>query len=176
MLKEYIEKINKAEINPEILSKLSCNDDFNKLSFDLLKEVGSYLIIGSSIMPKEELLNRDQAIIVGNAVRLYKLISLFLDQKSKKREEVLVIIARLVFESIVNLSYLITNHSKELFDSYVIYSLQNDKKLYDKIYENIKNRDEERILRIEDRMLKSIKRNFDKSEVRIEDYDEKIKN
>lgn len=176
LLKNHVDEIQKIKVDQETFLKFSCEDDFNKLSFDLLKEASSYLIIASCLMPEEGYWNRDQAIVGGNAVRLYKLIVAFLDQVSQKKEEVSLAMMRLIYEAIVNLTYLIENASKKLFDSYVLYSLQNDKKLYDTINQNIENRGGDK-LPIEKRMLTSIKRMFDKSEIEIEDFNEtKIRN
>lgn len=171
LLKEKVNEVQHVTVDEEILLKFSREDDFNKLGFDLLKEAGSYLIIASCLMPETKYWNRDQAIIGGNAVRLYKLIAAFLDQVSQRKEEVSFVMMRLIFETIINISYLIKNSSKQLFDSYVFYSLQNDKKLYDKIIQNIANRGGEK-LPIEERMLISIQRTFNKSGVRIEDFNE----
>jgi hypothetical protein len=49
---------------------------------------------------------RDQATVGGNMVRLYKLLSAFLDQNVQKRFETNTIISRLAFETIVNAQYL----------------------------------------------------------------------
>ena len=63
--------------------------------------------------------------------------------------------SRLAFETIVNLAYLIEYGSPELFEEYIRYSLQQEKRLYDQIMANIAARGGIR-LPIEDRMLSSI--------------------
>jgi hypothetical protein len=90
-------------------------------------------------------------------VRLYKLLSAFLDQTVQKRYETSTILSRLAFETIVNARYLIANYCPELVDSFVRHSLRHERRLRDKIQTNIEERGGQ-VLHIEERMLNSIDR------------------
>ena len=100
----------------------------------------------------------------GHFVRLYKLISALLDQTSQHRREVSFMFARMAFECVVNITFILKNYSPELLLSYKSYSLKHEKKLMGRINENIKKRNGE-VLPIEQRMLKSINRSFKTSRV-----------
>lgn len=158
-----INDIQPVPVSAEILKEYSSEDHFNELIVKLLIETGSYVCVASCLLPAStRRWNRDQAIVGGNIVRLYKLISALLDQTCQKRRETSFILGRLAFETIVNLAFLIKNASPELFDSYVRYSLQHEKKLLNQVNQNTSDRGGE-VLEIERRMLNSIQRTFEKS-------------
>lgn len=168
MIEEVSAQLNNIKVvrkTSQELAKFTTEEDFTGLSVDALIEVGQYVCVVSSFYStRSRCWNRNQAIVGGQMVRLYKLISAILDQTCQHRREIAFILARLAFETIVNVKYLIANASQELFDSYVCYSLKHEKKLLNKIEHNIKQRNGE-ILPIEERMLRSIKTTFVKSEV-----------
>jgi len=68
-----------------------------------------------------------------------------------------VIFARLIYETCVNVKFLVKHFSPELVDSYVRHSLRHERRLRDTIRKNIADRGGS-VLPIEDRMLKSIAR------------------
>lgn len=159
--------VKRVDVDPTKLEGFSSEEDFNGLSVDLLVEVGSYVCIAYSLLPAStKRWNRDQAIIGGNMVRLYKLICALLDQTCQRRRMTAFIFGRLAFETIVNIAYLIEFGSPELFDLYVQHSLKHERRLYDRIRENIAARGGEE-LQIETRMLASIDRACRKSGVTI---------
>ncbi|GAA3854000.1 DUF5677 domain-containing protein [[Pseudomonas] carboxydohydrogena] len=164
-----IEDIKIADVSDTRLEGFESEDEFNALSVELLIEVGSYICVAGSILPGQTgRWNRNQAILGGHLVRLYKLISALLDQVCQRRREITFIIARLTFECIVNLRFLI-RHSKnpEIFDSYVAYSFKQEKRLHNRISENIEKRDGD-ILPVEKRMLASIARAVNMSEMNLD--------
>ena len=59
----------------------------------------------------------NQAVLGGQLVRLYKLISALLDQICQHRREITFIIARLAFECIVNIRFLIKFGDAATYDS-----------------------------------------------------------
>jgi len=103
-------------------------------------------------------------------VRLFKILSAFLDQTAQKRRETGEILARLVFETIVNVRFLIKNFRPEVIDSYVHHALQHERRLRDKILSNIESRGGE-VLPIEKRMLDSIDRTARIAAVSLEAID-----
>ncbi len=164
-----IPEVKRTELNENSIENFSSEVDFLGVSVDLLIEAGSYVCIVGSLMPFEtKAWNSNQAILGGHLVRLYKLISAMLDQTCKHRREISSILARIAFECIINLSFLLKNYSPDLLLSYKSYSLKHEKKLMDKIKENISKRNDE-ILPIEERLIKSIKRAFKASGFTPED-------
>jgi hypothetical protein len=80
-------------------------------------------------------------------------------------------LARGIIETLINAMYLMQNESKELYDSFVEYSLRHEKNLMKLIERNIEARGFESP--IETRMKKSINATFQKSGVSIEQVNEK---
>lgn len=107
--------------------QFTLEEDFVGLSIDLLIEAGSFVCVAANLYPLGKTWNRDEAILGGHFVRLYKLISAILDQTCQYRREIIMIHTRLAFECIINLRYLINHTSEELFDSYIKYSLKQEK-------------------------------------------------
>lgn len=129
-------EIEKTPVKEEDIAEFADEDDFNRLGVSLLIEAGCYVCIAANTLGEHEKWDRDTAAIGGNMVRLYKMISGLLDQTTQRRRDTSFIFARLVFETVVTIRYLIKHFSPDLVTSYV------------------------KILPIEDRMMKSIDRAF----------------
>src|SRR5216684_291394 len=96
------------------------------------------------------------------------LISALLDQICQHRREITFIIARLAFECVVNLRYLIKfADDPAVFDSYIAYSLRQEKRLYDKIGNDI-SASGGKELPVHTRMLNSIAKAVKASGARME--------
>ncbi len=149
--------IERVEIDIEALARITNEEDFTEVAVSLMIETGSWTCIAACAMGAPPVWDRDRAAICGNMVRLYKLLHSVLDQTCQRRQETSFILSRLVFETLVNIRYMIFAFSPELIDSYVSYSFRHERKLRDIIRENIDARDGQ-TLPIEDRMLKSIDR------------------
>ncbi len=174
--KELVKSTNKAGTDFEAIKLFTDEADFTGLSVDFLVEAGSYVCIAACVYPSGKIgWTRDEAIIGGNFVRLFKLISAILDQTCQHRRETTFVFGRLAFEAIVNTKYLVRHASKKLFDSYVEYSLQHEHKLLASIEENIKARGGNE-LPIEKRMKESVHRMFEKSEILNSTQPTKIQN
>lgn len=152
-------KIETHSVNEEDTAKFTDEDDFNRLGVLLLIEAGSYVCIAANTMGQNEKWDRDTAAIGGNMARLYKMISGLLDQTTQRRRDTSFIFARLVFETVVTIRYLIKHFSPDLVASYVKNSFKHEVKLRSRIEQNIEARGGE-ILPIESRMMKSIDRSF----------------
>jgi len=164
-----IPDIKRTEIDESRVRAFESEADFIGLSVSLLIEVGSYVRVAGNLYPaKTRSWNRDEAILGGHLVRLYKLIDGLLDQTCKHRRETSFVLGRLAFECIVNLRYLITHASDELFRSYRSYSLQHERQLLARIQTNIEARNGQE-LPIERRMINSIERSFRVSGIDAED-------
>lgn len=163
--------VQRTEIDPAVVRAFKDENEYIKLSVDLLIEAGSYVCIAGNILPPEgKAWNRHEAVLVGHLVRLYKLISALLDQTCQHRRETSFIFARLAFECIVNMMFLIKNDRPEIVQSYVEHSMRHEKRLRERIVSNIAARGgEERP--IEKRMLASIERSAQKSRVDLDRID-----
>lgn len=161
--------VKRTEIDESHVRAFDSEADFVGLSVSLLIEAGSYICVAGNFYPAEtRSWNRNQAILGGHLVRLYKLIDGLLDQTCKHRRETSFVLGRLAFECIVNLRYLIAHASDELFHSYCSYSLQHERRLLARIQANIKARGGEE-LPIERRMINSIERSFRVSGIDLKD-------
>lgn len=155
-LQRQLSDIERVAIKKEDLKSATSEDPFIGAAVDLMIEVGSYTCVAAHIYPNGKAnWDRNQAIVGGHLVRLFKLIDALLDQTCKHRRETTMIFCRLAFEAIVNLAFLCRHGTDEVFDSYVQYSMRHEKKLLDKIQANILQRGGV-ALPIEERMIKSI--------------------
>ena len=167
---ETLPKIEKTNVDSEAIAKFTSEADFMGLTVSLAIETGQYVCVAASTTGVEPTWNRDQAAIGGNMVRMYKLIDAMLDQTCKHRGEMSFLLARLVFETVVNVRFLIENFSTPLINSYVEYSLRHEKKLWNEIARQIAAR-KGIVLPIEDRMQRSIDRAFQASGLTLGDVD-----
>lgn len=166
---EQIDSIKPTDVSSARTDAFTSEDDFNGLAVELLIEVGSFICIAGNLMPaKTRRWDRNQAVLGGHLVRLYKLINALLDQICQHRREITFIIARLAFECIVNIRFLIKFGDAATYDSYVRYSLRQEKRLYDRISKEIEGRGGEK-LPVEERMLRSIDKAVKASGLSIED-------
>jgi hypothetical protein len=166
MVESPFPEIERTEISIDELKTFTHEGQFMKLTVELTKEVGSYIVIASQILGSNGLWSREQAAIGGNFVRLYKLFSALLDQTCQHRRETTFILSRLAFETIVTTRFLIQEFSEELIKSYIQHSLAHEQRLYQTIQKNITARSG-LIIPIEDRMIKSIERSFKVSGIDI---------
>lgn len=166
---EQIDSIKIADVSAERLEAFTCEDDFNGLTVELLIEVGCFICVAGNLMPAATgRWTRNQAVLGGHLVRLYKLISALLDQICQHRQEIIYVLARLAFECIVNLRYLIKfADDPKVFDSFVTYSLRQEKKLHDRIQNDIQLGG--KVLPVHTRMLNSIAKAVKASGARIEE-------
>jgi uncharacterized protein DUF5677 len=166
---DSFDSIKTVDVSLSRTDAFRSEDDFNGLSVELLIEAGSFICMAANLLPEVRRWNRNEAILGGHVVRLYKLISALLDQICQRRREITFIIGRLAFECIVNLRFLLKYaDDSSVFDSYVAYSMRNERKLQDKIEERIAGRDG-KPLPVETRMLNSIEKVAKASGMRMEE-------
>lgn len=164
------------EVDRDKLLGSESEDDFMSLAVELLKEVTQITAILTCMYSHDEQLNprmlaRDEAILSGLFVRLMKLQIGILDNICQRRAEIEAILFRCLSETVVNIIYLIKSNSTSLYEEYVGYSLREEKKLLNLIDNNINSRGYE--LYIENRMRKSILESFKKSDINLDQVDEK---
>lgn len=167
--------IDRVEVDPAALASFSDEDDFTGLDVSLLVEAASYLTVASNILDQQAGWNRENAVIGGLAVRLVKLISGLLDQVCQRRAEIAQIMCRLVFETIVDIRYLVRHKNPELVEDFIRSSFRQERVLRDQILERVAQRCGE-LLPIEDRMLKSINHAATLAGITLDDVSPKARN
>src|SRR5271165_5511348 len=132
--------IERVAVDPAAIAAYTREWDFMILASELLREVTSYVCMVACTLGPAPPWTRDQAAVGGQMVRLFKLLSAFLDQTVQKRYDTSTILSRLTFETIVNVRYLMANFSPELVDCFLRYSLRHERRLSDVIQANIQAR------------------------------------
>jgi hypothetical protein len=163
-----------VNIDLATIGAFTSESDFTALAVSLMVETASYCCVAAGTLGPQATWDRDTAAVAGNMVRQYKLLDAFLDQVCKHREETAFIVGRLVFETTVNIRFLIKNFSKPLIDSYITHSLRHERRLLDTVRNNIRDRSGI-TLPIEDRMIQSIERAAKGAAIDIETIDMKDK-
>ena len=72
--------IERVDVDPVAIAAYTREWDFMVLGSELLREVASYVCVAACTLGQAPTWARDQAAVGGNMVRLYKLLSAFLDQ------------------------------------------------------------------------------------------------
>ena len=162
--------IPKANINLVELEKGMNESSYIHAGVELFKELMQYVCIASCIYKVAEKdtptgWTRNEAILAGLLIRGTKIASGFLEAICNNRMELANILQRSLTETMINLKYILTFQSDQLFDDFVIYSLRSEKKLYEIITNNIAERGYE--IPIEKRMKRSISRSFEKSGISL---------
>lgn len=165
----------KTLINIEEIKKYDSENQFMSLAVELFKEVGQITSILSCTYKLDDYNNprkwtRNEAILGGLMVRLNKLQVGFLDQICQKRLELANILFRCLSENIINLKYLLERVDEDVFEEFIEYSLREEKRLLNKINNNIALRGSE--IPIETRMKRSIEQAFEKSSLSLDKVDE----
>ncbi|MEN9999363.1 MAG: hypothetical protein RI922_2353 [Bacteroidota bacterium] len=166
-ISHIVPKYSKEEIE-------SFNQEFDFMDGDveLLKQTINilYLVIEDLYyfegMPIK--LNRDDAVIAGNLVRIVKLSTSFLENVCNHKLEICSIINRCLAETYINLRYILEEDETNSSRNFIKKSLIQEKELWESILDNIKSRNGE-ILPIEERMQNSIKISFDDSDFDLEE-------
>jgi Family of unknown function (DUF5677) len=169
MIRDVPPEVKRVEVDLDKVAAFTAEEEFTDLAVSLMVEVASYSCVAAATLGTLPSWDRDHAAVGGNMVRLYKLLDSFLDQTCRRREEIAWILGRLIFETAVNIRYLIANFSKEVINSYVKHALRQERRLFDSLQANISKRGP--LLPIEDRMLKSIDRAARAAEVSLDDVD-----
>jgi hypothetical protein len=164
--------VPRVEVNPEVIKTYTTDDQYMNLLVELTKEAGSLISVVACLVQRNseqefEPWPRNKAILCALVVRLAKLFTGFLDSVCKDKFEFVLIYARLMYESCVNLRFLIAQDDAETYDDFVQYSLSFEARFLQKINSNISARGYR--LPIEDRMVASIQRSFSASNVTVEE-------
>jgi hypothetical protein len=165
-------------VNDDVLRKCAEKGTHSAVAFELYKETGTVIAVCahsymSTSEPAEIALSREQAICAGLLTRIAKfMVAVAQLSASAERGEVVMALNRSIFESVINLRFLL-RAEPDMFDEFIRSSLGPERDLYDVIQRNIEKRGEAGAQPIEERMLKSIDRVARLGGVDIETVDAK---
>lgn len=172
-IKTILTELDRTNVDEGELRSYVKESQHYGIAFHLFRETaGCVCILANTTVGLLPTWNVEQAVLGGHLVRMFKLMGFAMEESIEHRDELLSVIIRLLAECVINLRYLIRNNSAELIQSYLTYSLQHEKELADLIRKNVKDHDGFE-LPIETRMLRSIKRTFDNSELNEESVPQK---
>ncbi|UUX48091.1 DUF5677 domain-containing protein [Nisaea acidiphila] len=164
-VEEAVSPLPRVEVDADLIGGFCSEEDFNELAVKLGVELGNLVCVVGSVVPGNgSHWTRNEAIVVGLLVRFQKLLQSILDETCQHRRETAYILCRLAFESLVNLRYLMGTRDEAVYDGYVLASLRHEKRLVETIERNIEERGGE-VWPIEQRMMRSIERAFERSGV-----------
>lgn len=160
--------LEKTKVDLQELKNFQSQEQFVAIGRELLKEAGRITGLLAFAHPLDTInrprkWTRNEAILSGLMVRLTKLQLGIIDATEKQRMEISHILFRCLAETTINLKYLLVKgkESKDIYEEYMRYSLQEEQRLLDVISSNVQGRGEE--LPIEKQMRKSILRSFQDS-------------
>jgi hypothetical protein len=157
---EIFEGIDRTIIDEGALSDVEDEHPFNEIGVGLLKECASYVITASSIQRPDRHLNFREAVIAGNGVRLFKLLTGFLDYTCAHQRELTEIFGRLMFETLVTIKFVSHFGDNEVLNSYRLHSFKYERRLLEMISTRIDQRGGDET-HIEKRMKQSIRQMLD---------------
>lgn len=165
--------------NEEDIIGFKSIDDFMVAYVELLKNSIECLwhIVYLKYFDKDEealSLDREDAVVAGNLVRLIKLNTSFLQNICELKMEIALILNRCIAETGINLKYLLLQSESDARRNYIKYSLITEKDLWNTIKENIKNNSDE-VLNIEKRMQISIQNSFESSDFELDEVNRSSK-
>ena len=165
-----------VEVNDRVIRTCQETGAFGGLSFDLLNETTMLMYAVSeyrSATGEDLYLTRNQAVCAGLIIRISKMMMSILKLSSGyEHGETVSVLCRCVFESSINVRYLLQQNRDALYERFVRVGLNGEKSLYDAITSNIEERGGV-VLGIEASMLESINRTCQGSGVDIEDVNPK---
>lgn len=144
---------------PALEAVRSSKDDFMRDLVLACNPVRKYLIVVAGLVPSEPLSKLQQGVLVGHMVRLYKLYDTVMLLVAKNRGEIALLVTRPLTETIINIRFLIRYATEEVLRAFQKASLAYEKRLWDEI----QSRKSDPLLPIEERMLGSIQRTFERA-------------
>lgn len=137
------------------------NDDFMSDIVIAANEVNKLAILVAGIIEQKVIDLEKIEVLRGNIVRLFKLYDSYLLLIVKKRTEIAFILLRSLAETIINVQYLLKHVDTDVHKKYKRASLAYEKDLEERVLKNVIERGS--TLPIEQRMLKSIEKTYERS-------------
>jgi hypothetical protein len=159
----------RVAVNREVLEKLS-DQELMQVSIQLYREASLTIQACAQNHAPAKLTDRSRAICCGLLVRLgkYMLAVDTLVTHQDSCADVLMAINRCMFESAVNVTYLLHVDTPEVYEDFVKKGLGPEREYHDLVQQNIAQRGGV-MTPMEDRILQSILRVIERSGVQIED-------
>jgi len=159
----------RVAVNREVLEKLS-DQELMQVSIQLYREASLTIQACAQNHAPAKLTDRSRAICCGLLVRLgkYMLAVDTLVTHQDSCADVLMAINRSMFESAVNVTYLLHVDTPEVYEDFVKKGLGPEREYHDLVQQNIAERGGV-MTPMEDRILQSILRVIERSGVKIED-------
>jgi len=110
--------IKRAVVDPDAINRFTSNEQLMKLARDLLGEAAAYVTFAANLHVFDAGWRRETAVLVGNMVRLSKLLNAVGILAELKWAEMIALTLPLALETLVDIKYLIANSYVDLFDSY----------------------------------------------------------
>ena len=107
---------------------MSANVELHKNSIALLHKIIHLRYFDYNDIPKK--LNRDEAILGGNIIRLTKLNTSLLQNICENKLEICFILCRCIYETQINILYFLKNGEENIFKNYVKNSLITEKEFF----------------------------------------------
>lgn len=152
------------EVDFEALELAKCEDEFLRISFELLREAGQLLSTIAGAVDEQHLdgFTRNEAILVGHIVRMTKLIrEAIADIANCHGGDQQSALVRQFLDSMSTLKYLLENPLDQArFDAYVFDSLIAEKEFLKEVRRQIQARGGQ-IFDIEERIVRSIELTFE---------------
>ncbi len=172
-LEDELGDIESVAVDPKEIRQWDREYAFLKLATDLMREAAQYTcVLACAFAGERDYWTRNEAILGGHLVRLFKLMRHGIEQARDKQTELLWVTVRLAVECTINFRFLLAHRTDTVFDSYVYYSLQHERDLLRKIQGNVEARGGE-VLPIEARMRESIAKAFRNSGIDPQDLPER---
>ncbi|WP_454824453.1 hypothetical protein [Paraburkholderia xenovorans] len=111
--------IKAVTISTNTINRFTSNEQLMKLARDLFRETTAYVRLAASLRVSDKGWPREDAVLVGNMVRLSKLLTSIGTFAELKLAEMLALTVPLAIETMVDLKYLIANFNPRLIGSYV---------------------------------------------------------
>ena len=111
--------IERIEVDAKVVSEFDREIRFSILGFNLTRELASWTCVGACVMPPAGGWTRDEAVLAGHAVRLFKLLRSLLDQVNNERADLMWVVLRMASECAINLRFLIKHGQQGVVDNYV---------------------------------------------------------
>jgi len=141
------------------------NNEYMKFAVESSNNVRYLMFVAAGMISEgKDGYNREDAVIVGLFVRLCKLYDTLCWHAAENHAEIVQIFVRLIFESSINLEYLMTNGKKSI-ENFIFISYKATKENYEDL---IKKKEGRELTGIEKRILAKIERQLQEDEVDIE--------
>lgn len=143
----------------------SNNNEYMKFAVEISNNVRYLMFVAASLISEgKDGYSKEDAVIVGLFVRLCKLYDTLCWHAAENHAEIVQIFVRLIFETSINLEYLLKN-GKETTENFIFISYKATKENYEDLLKKKKSRE---LTGIEKRIMAKIERQIQEDEIDVE--------